>query len=117
MYPIAFDTLFIRSYRDRSPSMASSASAAASVVVRLVIGWVVIPERTISLRTIALESTSVIRTALTELVGIEHPVVCAGMGSGMSDGDLAGAVSEAGGLGIIGASWLSADEVTVRINT
>jgi NAD(P)H-dependent flavin oxidoreductase YrpB (nitropropane dioxygenase family) len=34
------------------------------------------------------------------------------MGSGISDGDLAGAVSEAGGLGVVGASWLSADEVT-----
>ena len=53
-----------------------------------------------------------LETAFTRLVGIEHPVVCAGMGSGISDGDLAGAVSEAGGLGVIGASWLSADEVT-----
>jgi NAD(P)H-dependent flavin oxidoreductase YrpB (nitropropane dioxygenase family) len=34
------------------------------------------------------------------------------MGGGFSDGDLAGAVSEAGGLGIIGASWLSAEGVT-----
>ena len=30
----------------------------------------------------------------------------------MSDGDLTGAVSEAGGLGVIGASWLSPDQVT-----
>src|SRR5262245_5889022 len=34
------------------------------------------------------------------------------MGSGASDGNLAGAVSEAGGLGVIGASGLSADDVT-----
>jgi NAD(P)H-dependent flavin oxidoreductase YrpB (nitropropane dioxygenase family) len=54
----------------------------------------------------------VIQTAFTELVGIDHPVVCAGMGGGASDGNLAGAVSEAGGLGVIGASGLSADVVT-----
>ena len=52
-----------------------------------------------------------IETAFTRLVGIEHPVVCGGMGSGMSDGGLTGAVSQAGGLGVIGASWLSPDEV------
>ena len=52
-----------------------------------------------------------IETAFTRLVGIEHPVVCGGMGNGMSDGELTGAVSQAGGLGVIGASWLSPDEV------
>lgn len=52
-----------------------------------------------------------IRTAFTELVGVEHPVVCAGMGAGGSDGELAGAVSAAGGLGVVGASWLGADAV------
>jgi NAD(P)H-dependent flavin oxidoreductase YrpB (nitropropane dioxygenase family) len=52
-----------------------------------------------------------VQTAFTELVGIEHPVVCAGMGSGMSDADLTAAVSDAGGLGVIGASWLPPDEV------
>lgn len=56
-----------------------------------------------------------IRTAFTELVGIEHPVVCAGMGGGGTDGELAGAVSEAGGLGVIGASWLSAEDVRAFI--
>jgi NAD(P)H-dependent flavin oxidoreductase YrpB (nitropropane dioxygenase family) len=59
----------------------------------------------------------VIRTAFTELVGIEHPVVSAGMGGGHTSGELIGEVSEAGGLGVIGASFLSPDEVrelTVR---
>ncbi len=58
-----------------------------------------------------------IRTAFTELVGIEHPVVSAGMGGGHTSGELIGEVSEAGGLGVIGASFLSPDEVrelTVR---
>lgn len=52
-----------------------------------------------------------IRTPFTELIGVEHPVVSAGMGAGMTDGDLAGRVSEAGGLGVIGASWLDAADV------
>lgn len=52
-----------------------------------------------------------IRTPFTELVGVEHPVVSAGMGGGATDGDLAGAVSEAGGLGVIGASFVGADDV------
>jgi NAD(P)H-dependent flavin oxidoreductase YrpB (nitropropane dioxygenase family) len=50
------------------------------------------------------------RTALTELLAIEHPIVSAGMGGGMADGELAGAVAEAGGLGVVGASWLPPDE-------
>jgi NAD(P)H-dependent flavin oxidoreductase YrpB (nitropropane dioxygenase family) len=54
---------------------------------------------------------AVIRTPFTELMGVEHPVVCAGMGVGVTDGELAAAVSEAGGLGVIGASWVKRDEI------
>jgi nitronate monooxygenase len=43
-----------------------------------------------------------LRTALTSLFGIDHPVVLAPMG-GVSGGALAGAVSDGGGLGLIGA--------------
>jgi nitronate monooxygenase len=51
-----------------------------------------------------------LRTRLTERLGIEHPVVLAPMGV-MAGGKLAAAVSEAGGLGLIGggygdAAWL-----------
>lgn len=52
-----------------------------------------------------------IRTAFTDLVGVEHPVVSAGMGGGGANGELAGCVSAAGGLGVIGASWLDAEAV------
>lgn len=52
-----------------------------------------------------------LETAFTRLAGVEHPVVCAGMGAGIADGELAGRVSEAGGLGVIGASWLDAETV------
>ena len=56
-----------------------------------------------------------IRTAFTELVGVEHPVVSAGMGGGTAGGELAGAVSEAGGLGIVGASWLSPERIEAEV--
>ncbi len=43
-------------------------------------------------------------TAMTRLLGIDHPVLLAPMG-GVSGGALAGAVSAAGGLGLIGAGY------------
>lgn len=43
-------------------------------------------------------------TAITRLLGIEHPVLLAPMG-GVAGGALAGAVSAAGGLGLIGAGY------------
>jgi enoyl-[acyl-carrier protein] reductase II len=45
------------------------------------------------------------RTRLTDLLGIEHPVMLAGMG-GVSYAALASAVSEAGGFGCLGASTM-----------
>ena len=44
------------------------------------------------------------RTALTEMFGIRHPILLAPMG-GVSGGRLAAAVTEAGGLGLIGAGY------------
>jgi len=54
------------------------------------------------------------RTRLTELFGIEHPVVLGGMGSA-TNADLVVAVSEAGGLGILGASGFSPQELREQI--
>ena len=45
------------------------------------------------------------RTRLTDLLGIEHPVMLAGMG-GVSYSALCAAVSEAGGIGCLGASTM-----------
>ncbi|MEV6946458.1 nitronate monooxygenase [Streptomyces sp. NPDC051172] len=45
-----------------------------------------------------------ISTKLTELLGIDHPVVCAPMGS-VSGGLLTTAVTRAGGLGLVGVSY------------
>ncbi|MGH6670868.1 MAG: NAD(P)H-dependent flavin oxidoreductase [Xanthobacteraceae bacterium] len=45
-----------------------------------------------------------LRTRLTEKLGLRHPVLLAPMG-GIAGGRLAGAVSEAGGLGLIGGGY------------
>ncbi len=47
-------------------------------------------------------------TRLTELLDIEHPIMLAGMG-GVSYYKLVAAVSEAGGIGTLGASTMSED--------
>ena len=62
-----------------------------------------------------------VRTALTDLFGIEHPILLAPMG-GVAGGALAGAVSEAGGLGLLGAGggdrdWLERECAIVRQRT
>jgi enoyl-[acyl-carrier protein] reductase II len=54
------------------------------------------------------------RTRLTEMLGIEHPVMLAGMG-GVSYHRLAAAVSEAGGFGCLGASTMSSDQMADEI--
>jgi NAD(P)H-dependent flavin oxidoreductase YrpB (nitropropane dioxygenase family) len=56
-----------------------------------------------------------IKTRFTELIGVEHPVASAGMGGGVTSGELVGAVSEAGGLGVIGASFVLPDEVAAIV--
>jgi enoyl-[acyl-carrier protein] reductase II len=50
------------------------------------------------------------RTRLTELLGIEHPVMLAGMG-GVSYSALAAAVSAAGGFGCLGASTMGNEKM------
>lgn len=50
------------------------------------------------------------RTRLTDTLGIEHPVMLAGMG-GVSYAALVAAVSEAGGFGCLGASTMRGDEM------
>jgi enoyl-[acyl-carrier protein] reductase II len=55
-----------------------------------------------------------VRTRLTELLDIEHPVMCAGMG-GVSYHRLVAAVSEAGGIGTLGASTMRPTELAEEI--
>jgi enoyl-[acyl-carrier protein] reductase II len=55
-----------------------------------------------------------VRTALTDLLEIEHPVMLAGMG-GVSYHRLVAAVSEAGGIGTFGASTMSVPQMAAEI--
>ena len=54
------------------------------------------------------------RTRLTDLLEIEHPVMLAGMG-GVSYHRLVAAVSQAGGIGTLGASTMRANELVEEI--
>src|SRR5262245_41934779 len=54
------------------------------------------------------------RTRLTDVLEIEHPVVLAGMG-GVSYHRLVAAVSEAGGIGTLGAGSMSYEEMQAEI--
>lgn len=49
-----------------------------------------------------------LRTALTDLLGIQHPIIGAPM-AGVAGGALAAAVSQAGGLGLIGGGYIDPD--------
>jgi enoyl-[acyl-carrier protein] reductase II len=51
-----------------------------------------------------------IRTPLCDLLGVEHPIMLAGMG-GVSYGELAAAVSEAGGFGTLGMAGVGPKQV------
>ena len=55
-----------------------------------------------------------LRTRLTELLGIEHPIIQGGM-AWTATAELAAAVSNAGGLGIIGAGHMPTDVLRTEI--
>ena len=54
------------------------------------------------------------KTEITELLGIEYPIIQGGM-AWVADYHLAAAVSEAGGLGIIGAGGMDAEMVREQV--
>jgi nitronate monooxygenase len=54
-------------------------------------------------------------TALTNLLGIEHPIVQGPFGGGLSTAALTVAVSNAGGLGSFGAHNLQPDQITALV--
>lgn len=55
-----------------------------------------------------------LKTELCEMLGIEKPIIQAGMGF-VARSELAAAVSQAGGLGVLGASFLTLDELREEI--
>jgi len=56
----------------------------------------------------------VIKTRLTELLGIRHPIVLGGM-SRATGADLVATVSEAGGFGTLGVSSMTPDEIRIAV--
>ncbi|HET8731215.1 MAG TPA: nitronate monooxygenase [Moraxellaceae bacterium] len=54
------------------------------------------------------------KTRITELLGIEHPVLCPGM-TYVANADLVAAVSNAGGLGILAVGHLGPEETRAEI--
>src|SRR5581483_7138648 len=55
-----------------------------------------------------------LRTPICDLLGIEYPILLAGMG-GVSFAELAAAVSNAGGFGTLGMAGRSTDEIRNEI--
>jgi nitronate monooxygenase len=55
------------------------------------------------------------RTAVTDRLGIQHPIIQAPIG-GLSVPALAGAVSNAGGLGMMAITWMSPDQIRAAID-
>ncbi|MGG3626331.1 nitronate monooxygenase [Bacillus gobiensis] len=52
---------------------------------------------------------------VTQRLKIEYPIIQAGMAGGITTPDLVAAVSNSGGLGTLGAGYMSSDEVAVNI--
>ena len=61
-----------------------------------------------------MSTTNRIRTSLTELTGIQHPVVQTGMGW-VAGPSLVTATAEAGGLGILASATMTYDELEKAI--
>jgi nitronate monooxygenase len=57
-----------------------------------------------------------IRTALTDLFQIRYPIVLAGMGGGLATPQLVSAVSNAGGLGVLGANGIPKEQLRIQIH-
>ncbi len=56
----------------------------------------------------------VLRTRLCDILDIEYPIILAGMG-GVASADLVAAVSEAGGLGVLGAATMTPEDIEQQV--
>ena len=54
--------------------------------------------------------------SLCKLLGIRYPIVQTGMGGGHTTPDLVSAVSNAGGLGVLGAVRMNPEQLLTAIN-
>ena len=60
-------------------------------------------------------SRPILRTALCDFLGIEYPICLAGMGGKWTPPELVAAVSEAGGLGVMGGTGTPVEDLRKRI--
>lgn len=58
-----------------------------------------------------------LQTHLCEMLGIRHPLILAGMAGGFTTPELVAAVSRAGGLGVFGATGMTADALSAAVTT
>ncbi|MFD1677903.1 NAD(P)H-dependent flavin oxidoreductase [Alicyclobacillus fodiniaquatilis] len=56
-----------------------------------------------------------LRTKLTEMLQIQNPIIQAGMAGGITTPELVAAVSNAGGLGTLGAGYMSAEQIRLAV--
>jgi nitronate monooxygenase len=56
-----------------------------------------------------------LNTKLCEILGIDYPIILAGMAGGPTTVDLVASVSNAGGLGTLGAAYLKPEEIRIAI--
>ena len=56
-----------------------------------------------------------LKTEICELLGIDYPIIQAGMAGGATTVELVAAVSEAGGLGSLGAAYMAPDDLRKAI--
>jgi NAD(P)H-dependent flavin oxidoreductase YrpB (nitropropane dioxygenase family)/AcrR family transcriptional regulator len=73
------------------------------------------PRATVGANDSRREAVIVLRTAFTELVGCQVPIQQAGMG-GVATPELAAAVADAGGLGMVSLVFMPAGEVAVALD-
>jgi nitronate monooxygenase len=63
-----------------------------------------------------LSKEAILHTQLCELLNIKYPIIQAGMAGGHTTPELVAAVSNAGGVGILGASRLTPQQLKDAIN-
>ena len=56
------------------------------------------------------------KTKITEMLGIQHPIIQGGMGIGVSQVGLASAVAQAGGIGVIATAGIGCNEEDFKSN-
>jgi nitronate monooxygenase len=61
------------------------------------------------------DGSKILRTPLCELLRIRYPILQAGMAGGITTSELVAAVSNAGALGILGASRLTPEQTRDQI--